>query len=89
MQTQASKKHQALRKPPPTSSAGPKPRDTIPKEQWLQWKEASPHPLLVLYFTFLVSLPCMDVNISTHPFAWKPHFCKITRRDAFPTLGQL
>lgn len=46
-------------------------------------------PFLVLYFTFLVSLPCVDVNISTHPFAWKPHFHKMTRRDAFPTLGEL
>lgn len=73
-----------------SSPAGPKPRDTNPREQWLQLqgKEASPHPFLVLYFPFLVFLPCMDVNISPHPFAWKPHFQETTRRDAFPTLGQ-
>lgn len=31
----------------------------------------------------------MDVNISTHPFAWKPHFHQMTRGGAFPTLGWL
>jgi len=91
VQTQASKNHRALRELRPTSSAGPKPRDTVSREQrpQLQGKEAPPHPLLVLYFTFLVSLSCADVNISTHPFAWKTHFHKTTRRGVFLTLGQL
>lgn len=54
MQTQASKKHRDQQEPPPTCQAGPKPRDTVPREQWLQLqgKEAPSHLLLVLYFTF-------------------------------------
>lgn len=55
----------------------------------LQGKEAPLHPVLVLYSTFLESLPCINVRISTHPFAWKPHFHKTTWRDVFPTLGQI
>lgn len=50
-------------------------------------QEAPPHPFLVLCVILLVSLPCMDVNVSTHPFAWKPHSHEMTRRDAFLTLG--
>lgn len=66
----------ALRQPPPTSLAGPKPRDTVPREQWLQLqgKEGPPHPFLGLYFAFLVSLPCMEVNISTHLFCMEAPF---------------
>lgn len=91
MQTQASKKHRDQHEPPPTSQAGPKPRDTVPREQWLQrqWKDAPPRLFLVLYFTFLVSLPCTDANIITHPFARKPRCHEMSRRDAFPTPGQL
>lgn len=91
MQTQASKKHRDQQEPPPTCQAGPKPRDTVPREQWLQLqgKEAPSHLLLVLYFTFLVSLPCTDVNTNTHPFVWKPHCHEMSRRDAFPALGEL
>lgn len=55
----------------------------------LQGKEAPLRPFLVLYSTFLESLPRINVKISTHPFAWKPHFHKTTWRDVFPTLGQI
>lgn len=55
----------------------------------LQGKEAPLHPFLLLYSTFLESLPCIHVKISTHPFAWKPHFHKTTWRDVFLTLRQI
>lgn len=90
MQTPANNKHKAVREPPPTASAGPKPRDTVPGSNAAAAGEGSTSPpFLVLYSTFLESLPCIHVKISTHPFAWKPHFHKTTWRDVFLTLRQI
>ena len=51
--------------------------------------EGSPSPPFFGAVFHILAVPPMVVNISTHAFAWKPHFHKGTRRDAFPTLAQL
>lgn len=72
--------------PPQVPSAGTRSQGAMLQ---LQGKEAPLHPFLVLYSTFLESLPCINVKISTHPFAWKPHFHKTTWRDVFLTFGHI
>lgn len=44
MQTRASNKHRAVREPPPTASAGPKPKDAVPRSSNAAAMEGSTSP---------------------------------------------
>lgn len=85
MQTRANNKHKAVREPPPTASAGPKPKDTVPGSNAAAAGEGSTSPPFFGAVFHIPGVPPMYPCQNFHPsFCMEASFPQDNLKRCFP-----